>query len=152
MRSGTSRFDTRTSQDPSMTGISPNLLWDIFRHVRAWLANLNRAGQARKIESVKALREVVTASRETAVYIRQMHDTGKRDHGTERHLTVSWTRLGFALRDLGIEKLAKRCQIAGKDWSMPGHYDKDFLDKADISLDRMEQLAREILHQIEQQD
>ena len=132
-----------------MAGVSPTLLWDIFKHVRAWLANLNRAGEARKQQSVKALREVVTASRETAVYMRQMQDTGTRDHATERRLSVLWTELGFALRDLGIDKLAKRCQITGKDWARPGHYDKEFLSKADISLERMEHLALEILHQIE---
>jgi hypothetical protein len=132
-----------------MPGVSSALLWDVFKHVRAWLANLNRAGQARKQQSVKALREVVTAARETAVYMRQMQDTGARDHGTERRLAVLWTELGFALRDLGIEKLAKRCQITGKDWSRPGHYDREFLDKADVSLERMEQLALEILQGIE---
>lgn len=132
-----------------MPGISPTLLWDIFKHVRAWLTNLDRAGEARKLQSVRALREVVTASRETAVYMRQMQDTGTRDHATERRLSVLWTELGFALRDLGINKLAKRCQITGKDWARPGHYDEDFLKKADVSLDRMEHLALAILHQIE---
>ena len=134
-----------------MAGVSSAVLWDVFKHVRAWLANLNRAGQARKRQSVKALREVVTAARETAVYMRQMQDLGARDHATERRLAVLWTELGFALRDLGIEKLAKRCQITGKDWARPGHYDTDFLEKADVSLDRMEHLALEILHGIERQ-
>jgi len=134
-----------------MAGIGPALLWDIFKHVRSWLTNLSRAGEARKTESVKALREVITAARETAVYVRQMQDSGKRDHDAERHLAVLWTRLGFALRDLGIEKLAKRCQITGKDWAKPGHYAPDFLDKADISLERMETLATQILHQINRQ-
>jgi len=132
-----------------MPGVSPSLLWDIFKHVRAWLANLNRAGEARKTQSVKALREVITAARETAVYMRQVQDLGTRDHGAERRLTVLWTELGFALRDLGLNKLAKRCQITGKDWAKPGHYDKDFLDKADVSLERMEHLALQILHQID---
>lgn len=134
-----------------MAALSPALLWEFFKHVRAWLANLSRAGVARKQESVKALRGVVTAARETAVYMRQMQDTGSRDHASERRLSVLWTELGFALRDLGIDRLAKRCQITGKDWSKPGHYDPDFLDKADISLDRMEQMALEILHQIQRQ-
>ncbi len=109
-----------------MAGIGPALLWDIFKHVGSWLTNLSRAGQARKTESVKALREVITAARETAVYVRQMQDSGKRDHDAERRLAVLWTRLGFALRDLGIEKLAKRCQIAGKDWQHPATMRKIF--------------------------
>jgi hypothetical protein len=53
--------------------------------------------------------------------------------------------LGYALQDIGIEKLAKRCQITGKHWANPSHYDDEFLKKADVSLERMEKLANEIL-------
>lgn len=131
-----------------MENISAGLLWDIFKHVRSWLANLHRASDGRKQQSIRALRDIITASRETAVYIRQMKDNGARDHSTESHLSVLWTELGFALEDLGINKLAKRCKIKGKHWSNPGHYEKSFIEKADISLERMERLAREILHAI----
>jgi hypothetical protein len=131
-----------------MAEISAGLLWEIFTHVRSWLANLNRAGEQRKRQSIDALRGIITASRQTAVYLRQLDETGRRDHNTEQSLAVRWTELGFRLEDLGISKLAKRCQITGKHWSDPDHYDRDFLEKADVSLDRMERLATEILHQI----
>ncbi len=131
-----------------MEGITTGLLWDVFKHVRSWLANLDRASESRKQQSIKALRDVVTASRETAVYLRQIKDTGKSNHQTEAHLSVLWTELGFALEDLQINKLAKRCQIKGKHWSNPKHYNEDFLIKADVSLERMEQLARQILHEV----
>lgn len=123
-------------------------IWEILKHVRSWLANLDRAGKERKQQSIRALREVVIASRETAVYMRKMQDTGARNHETEAHLSVLWTNLGFELQDIGIDKLAKRCQIKGKEWASPNHYDDDFLKKADVSLDRMERLANEILLQI----
>jgi len=123
---------------------------DILKHVRTWLTNLNRAGKERKARSIRALREVVIASRETAVYIRQMKETGKPNHGIEAHLAILWTELGFALQDIGITKLAKRCQIKGQQWANPDVYDADFLEKADVSLDRMEKLANEILFQIKQ--
>jgi hypothetical protein len=132
-----------------MDNLSPALLWDVLKHIRSWLANLSRAGTARKEESKKALRGVVKAARETAAYMRRMQDTGSRDHGTEGRLAVLWTELGFALQDLGIAKLAKRCQISGKQWSEPGFYDEAFVEKADISLERMEAVAMEILNQIE---
>jgi hypothetical protein len=103
-----------------MAEISAGLLWEIFTHARSWLANLNRAGEQRKRQSIQALRGIITASRQTAVYLRQ----------------------------LGITRLAKRCQITGKHWSDPSHYDREFLEKADVSLERMERLATEILHQI----
>jgi len=131
-----------------MAEVSAGLLWQIFIHARAWLANLSRAGEQRKRQSVNALRGIITASRETAVYLRQLEETGRRDHTTELNLSLRWTELGFLLEDLGMSKLAKRCQITGKHWSDPNHYDREFLEKADISLDRMERLATEILHQI----
>lgn len=128
--------------------LSQGLLWEILKHARSWLANLDRASKKRKEQSIRALRKVITASRETAVYIRQMKDTGTRCHNTEARLSVLWTELGFALEDIGIHKLAKRCQIKGKHLANPAHYDQDFLQKADVSLDRMEKLANEILIQI----
>jgi len=131
-----------------MENITSGLLWAIFGHVRSWLANLSRAGDARKQQSVRALRNIITASRETAVYLRQLKENGSRSHKTESHLAVLWTDLGFALEDLGIDKLAKRCHISGRYWSDPGHYSADFIEQADVSLERMEQLARSILAQI----
>ncbi len=128
--------------------LTSGLIWDLLKNIKSWLTNLNRASKERKEQSIKALRNVITASRETAVYIRQMNDTGNRSHETEAHLALLWTELGFALEDIGIAKLAKRCQIKGKEWADPGHYDKDFIQKADVSLDRMEKLANEILVQI----
>lgn len=128
-----------------MEGVTAKLLWDIFKHVRAWLANLDRASEARKRQSVEALRRIVTAARETAVYIRQLEESGTRDHGLERQLAARWTELGFELQDLGITRLAEKCQIRGCQWSNPGRYDRAFLEKADVSLDRIERLALEIL-------
>lgn len=74
-----------------------------------------------------------------------MEDSGGRDHAVERHLAVLWTELGFKLEDLGIAKLAKRCQIKGMHWADPSHYDDLFIARADVSLERMERLARAIL-------
>jgi len=128
-----------------MTNISASLLWDIFKHARSWLANLNRASKDRKQQSINALRNIISASRETAVYIRQMNDSGLRDHAIEKRLSLLWTELSFSLDDLGIYALAKRCNIKGKQWANPDHYDADFINKADVSLDRMERLAQEIL-------
>jgi len=131
-----------------MEALTTKVLGDLFNHGYKWLTNLRRAKTERKQESIQALRQVVTASRKTAVYIRELNDNGNRNHETETHLSLLWTELGFTLEDLGISKLAKRCQIKGKHWSDPGHYDKNFLDKADVSLDKMEKLAHELLAEI----
>ncbi|WP_457676367.1 hypothetical protein [Thiolapillus sp.] len=131
-----------------MNTLTGKTLGELFSHASRWLANLRRARLERKRESIEALRQVITASRETAVYIRQLEDTGRRDHQMERHLALLWTELGFSLEDLGLEKLAKRCQIKGKHWANPEYYDKDFLTRSDISLERMERLARELLADI----
>lgn len=131
-----------------MDNISPGLLWDIFKHVRRWLANLNRAGQQRKQQSVTALRHVILAARETSVYLRQISQSGQADHKTEAELAKLWTQLGFELDDIGLHSLAKRCHINGKHWADPDFYDSGFLDKADISLESMESQARQILFKL----
>jgi len=131
-----------------MDVITTKILWEILKHAKSWLTNLDRASNERKEQSVRAVRNVITALRETAVYIRSMKDTGNCNHDTEAHLSILWTELSFALQDIGINKLAKRCQIKGMLWANPNHYDQDFLQKADISLESMEKLANEILVQI----
>lgn len=131
-----------------MANISSALLWEIFKHAGSWLTNLNRANDVRKQQSIRALRNIILAARETAVYVRQLDDTSARDHANEKHLSALWTDLSFSLEDLGLNKLAKRCNIKGKQWANPDHYDADFIKKADVSLDRMERLAQEILLKI----
>ncbi len=123
-------------------------LWELIKHTSSWVTNLKRAKDARKKESVEALRKVVIAARKSSVYMRQLRDAGKRCHQTESELSTLWTELGFALDDLGISKLAKRCQIKGKHWADPEKTDREYLEKADVGLEKMERLATELLHEI----
>ena len=60
-----------------------------------------------------------------------------------------WTELGFRLTDLGLDKLAKRCDISGRYWADPQRFDDDFLARADVGLERMEQLARHLIAEVE---
>jgi hypothetical protein len=124
-------------------------LWELLKHASAWLRNLKKAGDARKRESRDALRKVVIVSRETSVYMRQLRDTGAKDYVVERSLSTQWSELGFELEDLGLNKLARRCRIKGQHWADPGRFDSAFLKKADISLERMEQLANGLLREID---
>ncbi|MGZ8982474.1 MAG: hypothetical protein ACXW11_00800 [Methylotenera sp.] len=128
-----------------LTGIS---LWELVKHTGRWLSNLKRAKDTRKKESIEALRKVVIAARKTSVYMRQLQETGSRSHETEAELAVLWTELSFALQDLGVTKLAKRCYIKGKQWADPSQMDKDYLEKADVGLEKMELLANEVLLEI----
>ena len=123
-------------------------LWELVKHTGSWVTNLKRAKDARKKESVEALRKVVIAARQTSVYMRHLRDTGKRSHQKESELSMLWTELGFALEDLGISKLSKRCQIKGKHWADPEKTDREYLEKADVGLEKMEQLANEVLREI----
>jgi hypothetical protein len=132
-----------------MAVISDVSLWELFKHLRQWLGNLSRAGNARKRQSTLALRAVILAARSTQAYLRQLEDTGKQDHATEARLAGHWTQLGFDLADLGLSKLAKRCDIRGRYWANPDRFDSQFLQRADVGLDRMEQLARQLLAEIE---
>ena len=132
-----------------MDVITGNSLWELVKHLKRWLVNLNRAGNDRKLRSIRALRAVIVAARHTSAYVRQLRDTGTQSHETEGQLSVKWTELGFELQDLGLSKLAKRCDIKGRYWADPGQFDEDFLQKSDVGLARMEQLARQLVAQIE---
>lgn len=125
--------------------LSPAALWDLIKNASRWLVNLRRASQSRQQDSILALRKVVIAARKTAVYVRQLNDTNKRHYKTEAELATLWTELSFALDDLGVHKLAKRCLINGKQWADPTSMSEAFLTKADIGLDRIEQLASQLL-------
>ena len=124
-------------------------LWQLFRHLRSWLVNLRRAGADRQRQSIVALRAVIVAARQTQAYVRHLNDTGKQDHAREARLSERWTEIGFKLDDLGLTKLAKRCDIKGRYWADPRRFDADFLDKADVGLERMEQIARQLVQEIE---
>lgn len=130
-----------------LSGMGAAELRALLGHLARWLANLRRAGDARKRESVEALRDVIVASRRTAAYLRS------RDHApsveAEQALSETWTRLAFRLRDLGVEALAKRCDVSGRHWADPTALDADFLDKADVSLTSIERLARRLLEELE---
>jgi len=130
--------------------LADNLLWELFKHLRLWLVNLNRAGEQRKRESIEALRAVTLAARATRVYLRRVADTAHGDHAEEARLSAMWTGLGFKLKDLGLGALAKRCDITGRYWADPAQFDGDFLERADVGLERMEQLARRMLAETEQ--
>jgi hypothetical protein len=132
-----------------MALVSEVSLWQLFKHLSQWLGNLSRAKQQRQRESIEALRAVVVAARHTQAYLRQLDDTGRQDHATEADLATLWTELGFRLGDLGLAKLAKRCDIRGRYWANPDTLDKDFLKRADIGLERMEQMALQLLAEIE---
>ena len=132
-----------------MAPISDISLWQLLKHLSQWLGNLSRAKQQRQRESIEALRAVVLAARHTQAYLRQLEDTGNQDHATEAKLAGLWTELGFRLIDLGLSKLAKRCDIRGRYWANPNNLDTDFLQRADIGLERMEQLARQLLAEVE---
>ena len=45
-----------------MAEIGAGLLWELLKHARSWLANLNRASEERQRQSVEALRGIITAS------------------------------------------------------------------------------------------
>ena len=124
-------------------------LWVLIRHLGRWLTNLSRAGKARKSQSIKALRGVILAARGTKAYLRKLKQSAIPDHAREAKLAEDWTRLGFELKDLGLGDLAKRCDISGRYWSDPEQFDDSFLERADVGLKRMEQLARQLVAEIE---
>lgn len=125
--------------------------WELlFSHLIKWLSNLRRAKEQRKKDSIAALRDVIKVVRRTAIYMRNAHEDNKRSVREEQELSVLWTDLGFKLQDLGLVRLAKRCEIRGAQWADPSRYDEEFMKKADASLDSIEKLARLTLNEINQ--
>lgn len=120
----------------------------VIKHVITWLTNLRRAGDARKHESLEAINQVITAARRTNVYNRA-RETGNPDPRIEAELAVIWTELGFELQRLGLIKLAKRCDVTGRYWSSPTSFSKEWLDQADVGLEAVEKLARQIKVEIQ---
>ncbi len=129
--------------------LTPTAIWKLIKHASQWLVNLRRASKKRQLESIAALRKVILAARKTTVYVRQLDDTRQRHYPTEDELARLWTALSFELEDINVPKLAKRCSINGKQWADPKRMDKEFLDKADAGLDRIEQLASYLLAELQ---
>lgn len=118
----------------------------LIRHVKQWLANLSRAGTQRKRASKQALRAVVLAVRETEAYVTDLTDGHPPSRQRERDIAILWARLAFELEDLGIDRLAKVCQIKGKYWATrkkdgSSAYTDDFLRKAGTRLSDIERAA-----------
>ena len=131
-----------------MAVITDITLWELFRHLRQWLTNLTRANSARKRASIDALRAVIITARHTQAYVRRLGDIGQQDHKIEAELSEMWTGLGFRLTDLGLTRLAKRCDIKGRYWANPESFEPGFLLRADVGLERIEQLARQMVAEI----
>lgn len=123
-------------------------LKNLLTHVVRWLANLGRANDERKKASITAVREVILVARRTATYLRHVEQTGQQDVKQEQDLAERWTRLGFSMQDLGLAKLAKRCDIRGRAWADPQQFSAEFMQKADVSLESIEKLATQAINDV----
>jgi hypothetical protein len=135
-------------EDSNMPLITAKELTGLLIHVTKWLANLARARKVRRQQSIDALEKVILAVRETATYMRQLQETGKKSHKMERRLSLLWTELSFSLDRLGLNSLAHRCNIKGRFWSDPKKFDEEFLQQANIKLDDIERDASIMMDQI----
>jgi hypothetical protein len=112
-------------------------------HAATWLRNLSRANAARKQESLRSLNQVVAALRMTQAYSRGLSQ-GNRNHSTEADIAAKWTELAFELERLGLDSLAKKCDIKGRYWADPSQFDEGFLAQAKTDLASVEKLARDL--------
>lgn len=112
-------------------------------HIAKWLANLNRAKEDRKRQSLLAVNKVVVLVRKTMVYSRALKQ-GSKDFNVESNLATEWSELAFELSNLKLDALAKKCDLKGRYWADPEGFSKDFLFEADISFQTVDRLARNI--------
>lgn len=133
-----------------MTGITLSAKdWlNIITHIKQWITNLQRAGKERKAQSIKALRDVIRAVRQTEIYIRKIKEGGKPSIEEEKKLSLLWTELSFALTDIKLDKLAKKCMIKGKDWAVLSKQNTHFFDTAITRLSEIERTTLLMLEAI----
>lgn len=115
----------------------------LLKFLLQWLRSLSKASAERKVACVHAIEGVLVGVRRTERYIRE-RNAGKVDPRTESELAAMWTELGFQLEALGVRKLAKRCDVKGQYWASPGKFSEQWWDQADIDLDSVAKLARQI--------
>lgn len=87
-------------------------LWPVIINLKQWISNLKRAKDSRKKESIDALRQLILTVRITSIYIKII-SKDERSYENEKELSLAWTKLGFELKDLGIEKASKKCAEYG---------------------------------------
>lgn len=120
-------------------------LWELAKHASTWLVNLRRAKQARKQQSIEAMRKVITSARQTGIYLRYLREGAARSRQKEEELAILWTELSFELADLGLDKLALRCRLKGKHWESAELVGSRYFDKAELALKRLEMIADQVL-------
>lgn len=128
--------------------ITANAVSALIKHVLSWLTNLRRAGDPRKKESLKALNKVIVAVRKTSVYSRA-REAENAVLTVEAELVVLWTELSFELQSLGLNKLAKKCDVLGRYLAAPENFSKEWLEQAEVGLEAVEQLAIRVKAEIQ---
>ena len=124
-------------------------LLPLITHVKKWVTNLLRAKAERKKQSKRALRNVIRTVRKTSIYLRSLREGEKKSIKTEGELSDTWTELSFSLKDIGLKKLADRCDIKGEYWA-----EFASINEADVKLVKgrlkdIENLARASLKELE---
>ena len=119
----------------------------LSKFLSQWMRGLGRASCKRKNECLAAIDAVIVATRRTQAYSRTRTD-GMSDPKTEESLAMLWTKLGLKLEKLKVKKLAKRCDIKGRYWADPKRFSNEWLAQADVGLESVDRLARQLKTQI----
>ncbi|MCB1659671.1 MAG: hypothetical protein KDI39_15745 [Pseudomonadales bacterium] len=120
----------------------------VITHIVKWIANLNRAGNARKQQSEECLQRVIIAVRKTAVYCRYLDNGNNPDYVRESDISCEWTALALELEKLKLTALAKKCRVKGWYWEDQGRFDEVFLKEAQVSFEHIEKSATILLNAI----
>lgn len=91
---------------------------------------------------------MVKAVRKTTIYVRHLRDGRKRLRRIESELALLWTELTFSAEGVGLDTLAKRCNITGRYRADPAQFDYKFLRQASVRLEDIERLAKLSLEEL----
>ena len=125
-----------------------SLFLTALSQLRAVLASFANTRGERKRQADEVTRLVLTACNETQAYLADLRDDpNKRDRKRERKLSGDWQEAGIAMRGLGDEgeKVGNRFFEKAKFWSDPTGWTQEDVDRANISLQSIEEDSKKLL-------
>ena len=133
----------------------------ILEGIGLFVDSLGRIGSAMKYrrarrEKEQALREVAVYSLMRAVNLTKAYladrraVSGHRDRREEAELVTAWELAGRDMHKVGgrARNVAARCFRKGRFWADPDSWSLQDIEKADISLDRLESQLNATLEQM----
>jgi hypothetical protein len=91
-----------------------------------------------------AMRAIVIALDETAIYYRDLGESSGRSRERENQLAKYWSAAAIPMRHVDQE-LAERCDMKAEFWLNPERYDANKIKQLNIQLDNVRETYRSLI-------